>query len=79
MSVHPSITFLVNVSPTKILDIPTSFFAAAFMQMHLLQDRWALQLKILQVHRSHDVEGTGQHLVKGKKAGISDGVPWTAV
>ena len=24
----------------------------------------------LQVHRSHDVEGTGQHLDKGKKADI---------
>ena len=64
MPVHPSITFLVNISPPKILDIPTSIFVAAFMQMDLLRDRWALQLKILQVHRPHDVEGTGQHFVK---------------
>ena len=79
MPVHQSITFLVNVSPPKILDTTTSIFVAAFMQMHLLRDRWALQLKFLQVHRSHDVKGTGQHLVKGRKAGFSDGVPSTAV
>ena len=42
--VHPSITFLVNVSPPKILDIPTSIFGAAFMQMQILRYRWALQL-----------------------------------
>ena len=33
----------------------------------------------LQLLRSHDLEGTGQYFVKGKKAGICNDVSSTAV
>ena len=50
-------------------------------------NRLKKQLQILQVHRSHYVEGTGKHSYsldakvndKGKNMGICEGVPSTAV
>ena len=34
----------------------------------LLLNRWMPQLQNLHVHRSHDIEGTGQHLMRDQRS-----------